>query len=93
MFCDSLAAPQIGKDYFLASLGFSLAQGAICRQLRLSPRFSMPAGWKVTLGRQDVRKMNASENQFSLTRARVRGRARATATPFLWIPSIISLRR
>jgi hypothetical protein len=26
---------------FLASLGFSLAQGAICRQLRLSTRFSM----------------------------------------------------
>jgi hypothetical protein len=43
IFRDSLPAPQIGKDFFLASLGFSLAQGPICRQLRLSTRFSMPS--------------------------------------------------
>ncbi|MGD0744397.1 MAG: hypothetical protein ABSA45_04500 [Verrucomicrobiota bacterium] len=38
----SLPIPQICKDFFKSSNGFSLAQGTICRQLRLPSRFSMP---------------------------------------------------
>ena len=40
---DSLPVPQIGKNFFLGTFGFSPAQGTICRQRRLPTRFSMPS--------------------------------------------------
>jgi len=42
LFRDFLPASQICKSFFQFVFGFSLAQGAICRQLRLSAHFSMP---------------------------------------------------
>ena len=43
LFRDSLPVPPFCKSFFRFALDFSLAQGAICRQLRLSTRFSMPS--------------------------------------------------
>ena len=43
LFRDSLPAPPVCKDFVPVRSGYSLGQGAICRHLRLSARFSMPS--------------------------------------------------